>query len=112
MMFNKMRRIKQELNEHEIDKILKRNTSDEENPRYNVGGFKVVPNERSLNRFVGSLYHVGGYIARGWTPDIPGSSSSPDGSIRNPASSLTDNLSGKCHGTWTVFSFAGLSNSS
>lgn len=27
MMFNKMRRIKQELNEHEIDKILKRNTS-------------------------------------------------------------------------------------
>jgi Fic family protein len=28
----------------EMDKILKRNTSDEENPRYNVGGFKVVPN--------------------------------------------------------------------
>ena len=24
--------------------ILKRNTSDEDNPRYNVGGFKVVPN--------------------------------------------------------------------
>ena len=24
--------------------ILKRNTTDEENPRYNVGGFKVVPN--------------------------------------------------------------------
>ena len=28
----------------EINKILKRNTSDEENPRYNVGGFKIVPN--------------------------------------------------------------------
>ena len=28
----------------EMNKILKRNTNDEENPRYNVGGFKVVPN--------------------------------------------------------------------
>ena len=28
----------------EMNKILKRNTSDEENPRYHVGGFKVVPN--------------------------------------------------------------------
>lgn len=28
----------------EMNKILKRNTCDEENPRYNVGGFKVVPN--------------------------------------------------------------------
>ncbi len=28
----------------DMNKILKRNTSDEENPRYNVGGFKVVPN--------------------------------------------------------------------
>ncbi len=28
----------------EMNKILKRNTSDEDNPRYNVGGFKVVPN--------------------------------------------------------------------
>ena len=28
----------------EMNKILKRNTSDEENPRYNVGGFKVVHN--------------------------------------------------------------------
>ncbi len=28
----------------EMNKILKRNTSDEENPRYNVGGFKVIPN--------------------------------------------------------------------
>lgn len=28
----------------EMNKILKRNTSDEEDPRYNVGGFKVVPN--------------------------------------------------------------------
>ena len=28
----------------EMNKILKRNTSDEQNPRYNVGGFKVVPN--------------------------------------------------------------------
>lgn len=28
----------------EMNKILKRNTSYEENPRYNVDGFKVVPN--------------------------------------------------------------------
>ena len=28
----------------EMNKILKRNTSDEDNPRYNVGGFKVIPN--------------------------------------------------------------------
>ncbi len=28
----------------EMNKILKRNTSDEDDPRYNVGGFKVVPN--------------------------------------------------------------------
>ena len=28
----------------EMNKILKRNTSDEENPRYNVGEFKIVPN--------------------------------------------------------------------
>ena len=29
----------------EMNKILKRNTTDEENPRYNVGGFKVAPTE-------------------------------------------------------------------
>lgn len=28
----------------EMNKILKRNTSDEENPLYNIGGFKKVPN--------------------------------------------------------------------
>ena len=28
----------------EMNTILKRNTSDEENPAYNIGGFKVVPN--------------------------------------------------------------------
>lgn len=28
----------------EMNKILKRNTSDEDNLRYNVGGFKIVPN--------------------------------------------------------------------
>lgn len=28
----------------EMNRILKRNTSDEENPQYNVGGFKIVPN--------------------------------------------------------------------
>jgi len=28
----------------EMNMILKRGTSDEENPRYNVGGFKIVPN--------------------------------------------------------------------
>lgn len=31
-----------------MNKILKRNTSDEENPRYNVGGFKIVPNKIGL----------------------------------------------------------------
>ena len=28
----------------EMNKILKRSTSDEDDPRYNVGGFKIVPN--------------------------------------------------------------------
>lgn len=28
----------------EMNKILKRNTSDEEKPKYNVGAFKKVPN--------------------------------------------------------------------
>lgn len=28
----------------EMSKILKRNTADELNPRYNVGGFKIIPN--------------------------------------------------------------------
>lgn len=32
----------------EMHKILKKNTTDEENPRYNVGGFKVVPNKIGL----------------------------------------------------------------
>ena len=32
----------------EMNKILKRNTTDEDNPRYNVGGFKVVPNKMGL----------------------------------------------------------------
>lgn len=32
----------------EMNKILKRNTSDEANPRYNVGGFKIVPNKIGL----------------------------------------------------------------
>lgn len=32
----------------EMNKILKRNTIDEDNPRYNVGGFKVVPNKIGL----------------------------------------------------------------
>ena len=31
-----------------MNKILKRNTTDEENPRYNVGGFKIVPNKIRL----------------------------------------------------------------
>lgn len=31
-----------------MNKILKRNTTDEENPRYNVGGFKVIPNRIGL----------------------------------------------------------------
>ncbi len=31
-----------------MNKILKRNTNDEDNPRYNVGGFKVVPNNIGL----------------------------------------------------------------
>ena len=32
----------------EMNKILKRVTSDEDNPRYNVGGFKIVPNKVGL----------------------------------------------------------------
>ena len=32
----------------EMNKILKRNTTDEDNPRYNVGGFKIVPNKIGL----------------------------------------------------------------
>lgn len=32
----------------EMHKILKKNTTDEENPRYNVDGFKVVPNKIGL----------------------------------------------------------------
>ena len=28
----------------EMNKILKKNTGDEDDPRYNVGGFKIVPN--------------------------------------------------------------------
>ena len=32
----------------EMNKILKRGTSDEDNPRYNVGGFKIVPNRIGL----------------------------------------------------------------
>lgn len=31
-----------------MNKILKRNTTDEENPRYNVGGFKMIPNKIGL----------------------------------------------------------------
>ena len=31
-----------------MNKILKRNTTDEDNPRYNVGGFKVIPNKIGL----------------------------------------------------------------
>ena len=32
----------------DMNKILKRNTTDEENPRYNVGGFKIIPNKIGL----------------------------------------------------------------
>jgi Fic family protein len=31
-----------------MNTILKRNTTDEDNPRYNVGGFKIVPNKIGL----------------------------------------------------------------
>lgn len=31
-----------------MNKIHKRGTSDEDNPRYNVGGFKIVPNKIDL----------------------------------------------------------------
>ena len=36
----------------EMRKILKRNTSDEDNPRLNIGGFKVVPNIIGIVDFV------------------------------------------------------------
>ena len=32
----------------EMKKKKKRGTSDEDNPRYNVGGFKIVPNKMGL----------------------------------------------------------------
>ena len=32
----------------DMNKILKRNTTDEDNPRYNVGGFKIIPNKIGL----------------------------------------------------------------
>ncbi len=32
----------------EMNKILKRNTSYKDNPRYNIGEFKIVPNEIGL----------------------------------------------------------------
>lgn len=35
-----------------MNKILKKNTTDEENPRYNIGGFKVVPNKIGLINIV------------------------------------------------------------
>lgn len=36
----------------EMNKILKRGTSDELNPRYNVGGFKVIPNVIGLTNVI------------------------------------------------------------
>ena len=36
----------------EMNKILKKNTTDEENPRYNIGGFKKVPNKIGLINIV------------------------------------------------------------
>lgn len=38
----------------EMNKILKRGTSDEDNPRYNVGGFKIVPNKIGLINVIGT----------------------------------------------------------
>lgn len=35
-----------------MNKILKRGTSDEDNPRYNIGGFKVIPNVIGLVEMV------------------------------------------------------------
>ena len=40
----------------EMNKILKRNTSDEDNPRYNVGGFKIVPNKIRLINIIETLH--------------------------------------------------------
>ena len=37
-----------------MNKILKRNTTDEDNPRYNVGGFKKIPNKIGLINVVGT----------------------------------------------------------
>lgn len=41
----------------EMNKILKRNTSDEDNPRYNVGGFKVVPNIIGVVNIIDTTAH-------------------------------------------------------
>lgn len=38
----------------EMNKILKRGTSDEDNPRYNVGDFKIVPNKIGLINVIGT----------------------------------------------------------
>ena len=35
--------------------ILKKNTTDEENPRYNVGGFKIVPNKIGLINVINTV---------------------------------------------------------
>ncbi len=40
----------------EMNKILKRNTSDEDNSRYNVGGFKIVPNKIRLINIIETLH--------------------------------------------------------
>lgn len=40
----------------EMNKILKRNTSDEDNPSYNVGGFKIVPNKIRLINIIETLH--------------------------------------------------------
>ena len=42
----------------EMNKILKRGTSDEDNPRYNIGGFKIVPNIIGLVEMVKRIWGI------------------------------------------------------
>ena len=64
---------------------------------------------RSLIRFVGSRYHLGGNVSLGWRPMVPGSSSSPNGKSVKLVSSFTDSLNGKCQGTFAKFKFGAFS---
>ncbi len=47
-----------------MNKILKRNTTDEDDPRYNVGGFKVVSNKIGLINVINTSSPVRNYYSK------------------------------------------------